>query len=232
MELPEFKNLSEKWSGLSTRAVSAGVLAALVMLTLWGGGFIFTFLVVLAGLQMLREWDKLNKDFGAKWGIAGLFYVSLPCAALIWLRGLAVVDYKDAGFCIVLYVLFVVWATDIGAYFTGRAVGGPKLAPDISPNKTWAGLGGGMAAAGFVGGLCYMFSPYPPAWYWNILFGIVLAGVAQAGDLFESWLKRRAGVKDSSTLIPGHGGLLDRVDGLIFTLPLFAFFVWLSGIAT
>jgi phosphatidate cytidylyltransferase len=111
------------------------------------------------------------------------------------------------------FVVLLVWATDIGAYAAGRTIGGPKLAPRLSPKKTWAGLLGGMAAAGvvgfgvsaFVGGSVLL----------NGLLAAGLAVVAQAGDLFESWAKRRAGVKDSSRLIPGHGGVLDRIDGLL-----------------
>ena len=120
-------------------------------------------------------------------------------------------------------------ATDIGAYFTGRIVGGAKLAPQISPGKTWAGLGGGVAAAAVVGGIGYIFVPFPNKIYWAILLGMLIAIIAQMGDLFESWLKRRADVKDSGSLIPGHGGLLDRVDGMIFTLPIFALLLYLSG---
>lgn len=220
----------EKWAGLGVRTISGVVLASLVLSVLWGGGFIFAFIVVLAALQMLREWDKLTKDESSLWRVAGMFYIAVPCAAIVWLRNVQIEGVENSGLKLVLYLLLAVWATDIGAYFTGRIIGGAKLAPSISPGKTWAGLGGGMAAAGVAGGISCIFSPYPITLWGAILLAVVLAGVAQAGDLFESWIKRRAGVKDSSTLIPGHGGLLDRVDGLMFTLPLFAFFVCLSGI--
>jgi phosphatidate cytidylyltransferase len=106
----------------------------------------------------------------------------------------------------------VVWATDIGAFFAGRRFGGLKLAPTISPSKTWSGLFGGMIAAGLIGaGLGVMLElPLITAW-----LGVPLAVVAQMGDLFESALKRRAGVKDSGHILPGHGGVLDRLDGLV-----------------
>jgi phosphatidate cytidylyltransferase len=117
------------------------------------------------------------------------------------------------GIALVLWALIVTWATDIGAYFAGRAFGRTKLAPTISPNKTVAGLIGGMAAATLFGGV------------WVIGIGLeqklllvlapLFAVLAQAGDLFESWMKRRAGVKDSGNWLPGHGGLLDRLDGLV-----------------
>jgi phosphatidate cytidylyltransferase len=113
---------------------------------------------------------------------------------------------------IVLWTLVVTWSTDIFAYFAGRSIGGPKLAPRISPSKTWAGLIGGVAGAGLLGWLIAIWldleAPFP---YVGALMGLF----AQAGDLFESWLKRRAGVKDSGTLLPGHGGALDRLDGYL-----------------
>jgi phosphatidate cytidylyltransferase len=116
-------------------------------------------------------------------------------------------------------VFITTWSVDIGAYFAGRSIGGPKLAPSISPNKTWAGLIGGMVAAGVFGG----------AWAWLlqlpailILLAAPFGAAAQAGDLFESWLKRRAGVKDSGTWLPGHGGALDRLDGLVVVASLTA----------
>lgn len=215
----------EKWSGLGVRVISGSILATLVLGVLWIGGFIFSIIVLLAALQMLREWDRLTEKESSLWGVAGLFYIAIPCAAILYMRNIQIEGTEHAGLSMVLYVLFAVWATDIGAYFTGRIVGGAKLAPTISPSKTWAGLGGGMTAAGVVGGISHIFSPYPTTLLGAIMLGVVLAAVAQGGDLFESWLKRRAGVKDSSTLIPGHGGLLDRVDGLMFTIPLFALLV-------
>ncbi len=218
----------KKWAGLGVRTISGIVLAVVMLAVLTAGGFLFSAIIMLAALQMLREWDGLTAKEDWKWGVAGLFYIAIPCASILWLRDVQI-GGVSAGFSLVIYVLLVVWATDIGAYFTGRIIGGAKLAPAISPNKTWAGLGGGVAAAGVVGGICFIFSPYPSKLWAAILLGVILAVIAQAGDLFESWLKRRAGVKDSSNLIPGHGGLLDRVDGLMFTIPLFALLVALSG---
>ncbi len=110
-----------------------------------------------------------------------------------------------------LSLLLAVIATDIGAYFAGRSIGGPKIAPSISPSKTWAGLAGGMAGAALV----LMLGRGNGMAAEAIGGGAMLAIVAQAGDFFESWMKRRAGVKDSGKLIPGHGGLFDRVDGLL-----------------
>ena len=136
----------------------------------------------------------------------GLAYAALPAVALLWLRAL------PFGLGVVAWVLVVVIATDIFAYIAGRLIGGRKLAPRISPGKTWAGLAGG-AAAGFIAGwfVADHFA-LPP---WLGLSGGMAAVLAQIGDLFESWMKRRAGVKDSGNLLPGHGGVMDRVDGLL-----------------
>jgi phosphatidate cytidylyltransferase len=151
----------------------------------------------------------------------GVLYVGLPVLAMVWLR-----NDPAGGLPHLLWLLLVVWATDICAYLVGRSVGGPKLAPRISPGKTWSGLLGGMTGAGLLGaGL----APLAVDGFWRAAaLGAALAVVAQAGDLFESALKRRAGVKDSGHLIPGHGGLLDRIDGLVFAAPVFAGVVWLS----
>ncbi len=118
-----------------------------------------------------------------------------------------------------LGVIAVVIATDTGAYFSGRAIGGPKIAPRISPSKTWAGLAGGMVAAGLVSASTFVWNTgelvMRPMLFIAFAIGAALAVLAQVGDFFESWLKRKAGVKDSSKLIPGHGGVFDRVDGLL-----------------
>jgi phosphatidate cytidylyltransferase len=145
-------------------------------------------------------------SFRARLG-AGVLYAALPAAALIFIR-----QQPGQGLTLALWTLAIVWATDIGAYFAGRAIGGPKLAPVISPNKTWAGLIGGMAAAAIVGAGIARGAGLP-AFCW--IAGAPLAVAAQIGDLFESWLKRRSGVKDSGKLLPGHGGVLDRLDGVV-----------------
>lgn len=147
------------------------------------------------------------------WALSGALYCGLPAVALVWLRG-----DDGAGLFLMLLLMLVVWATDIGAYAAGRTIGGPLLMPAVSPKKTWAGLIGGMLCAAVVGALANGFTAFGPHAQFNVglpLGAAVLAVVAQAGDLFESWVKRRWGVKDSSNIIPGHGGVLDRVDGLL-----------------
>ena len=133
-----------------------------------------------------------------------ILYVGIPTFAMLVLSSIWVV--------LVFWVFVVTWATDIMAYFAGRSIGGPKLAPRISPNKTWAGLIGGIAGAALFGWLAASFFAMEPLFLW---LGGPMGLIAQAGDLYESWIKRRAGVKDSGTILPGHGGVLDRLDGLL-----------------
>jgi phosphatidate cytidylyltransferase len=140
------------------------------------------------------------------WGFA---YIVTPALALVVISWLSA-DPAAAG--LIFWVLIVTWATDIFAYFAGRTIGGPKLAPKISPNKTWAGLVGGMAGASFCGWLVAWYFALGKPFIW---IGATMGLIAQLGDLYESWVKRRAGVKDSSRLLPGHGGVLDRLDGLL-----------------
>jgi phosphatidate cytidylyltransferase len=153
--------------------------------------------------------STLTRTAGKRWLSTGLVYAGLPAVALVWLR------QQPDGFALVMWTMGVVWATDIFAYFAGRAIGGPKIWTAISPNKTWAGLIGGMVAAALFSILFAQLSGWPQSVLAMALTGALLAIVAQAGDFFESWLKRRAGVKDSGTLLRGHGGVMDRVDGLV-----------------
>jgi phosphatidate cytidylyltransferase len=143
------------------------------------------------------------------WPAFGLIYAGFPAIAMTLLRG----DTGD-GFAAILFLFAVVWATDIFAYFNGRALGGPKLAPRFSPNKTWSGAIGG-AAAGVAAGVGIAAFMTPTGGVPVPLIALLLSIIAQIGDLGESWVKRRFGVKDSSRLIPGHGGVMDRVDGLV-----------------
>ena len=140
---------------------------------------------------------------------AGVLYTGLPVVALGWLRG-----DEPLGFLAVLFILLAVAATDTAAYFSGRLLGGPKLWPAISPKKTWAGLIGGVVAAAVTGALFAKVSGSGLA-PWLAALGLFLGLVAQAGDLAESALKRTFGLKDASHLIPGHGGFMDRMDGLV-----------------
>lgn len=152
---------------------------------------------------------------------AGVVYAGLPVLALLLIRD------QPRGAEFAFWALGLVWLCDIGAYFAGRWLGGPRLAPGISPNKTWAGALGGVALASLFGALLHQATGLP----WRLTLATpLLAVLAELGDLFESWLKRQAGVKDSGTLLPGHGGLLDRLDGLVPVLPVAALLVMLPRI--
>jgi phosphatidate cytidylyltransferase len=146
------------------------------------------------------------------WMVAGAFYIGLPILALVWVRG----EGRETLF----WLFFVVWATDIGAYAAGRTIGGPKLMPRVSPKKTWAGLAGGALSAAVVGAVAAAAEGADARVL--VLLSLILALVSQAGDLGESWVKRNFGVKDTSGIIPGHGGMLDRVDGLLAAAPVAA----------
>ena len=156
------------------------------------------------------------------WLALGTLYAGLPCVAILWLRA------EPTGLETLFWLFALVWAIDSGAYVVGRAVGGPRLAPVISPKKTWAGLAGGVAAAMAVGVVAGLLIDGASPWVLAAA-GLVLALVEQAGDLGESALKRRFGAKDSSGLIPGHGGVLDRVDGLVTVILAVAVASALSG---
>lgn len=146
---------------------------------------------------------------------AGVLYAGVPVLGLVVLRR----QIGSDGLIWTTWALALVWATDIGAYFAGRAIGGPKLWPAVSPNKTWAGLIGGVIAASLFAGALHLWAGLPLR---LTLATPVLAVLAQGGDLYESHLKRRAGVKDSGTLLPGHGGVMDRLDGLVPVAPIAA----------
>jgi phosphatidate cytidylyltransferase len=195
-----------------------GICAGLVLLLVLTLGHMeqvdWALLALMPGVVIVAvlAWVKGRK---VVWPILGLAWLGLPVLALLVLR------MGDGGMAAVSWLFLCVWSCDTGAYFAGRGIGGPKLAPRISPNKTWAGLLGGMAAAGLVSILLAVFF----AWDGVMLFavmGAVLAAISQCGDLAESWVKRTFDVKDSGALIPGHGGILDRVDGILFAAPVVA----------
>ena len=165
-----------------------------------------------------ESFDELWIGFAAVAGVAALFGVATRRLSMGWgllyvgapAFALAVLEWTR--FDLVLWAMLVTWSTDTFAYFAGRSIGGPKLAPRISPNKTWAGLIGGMAGAAIVGALAAYLFELDRLF---LLAGAPMGLLAQLGDLYESRVKRRLGVKDSGSLLPGHGGVLDRVDGLL-----------------
>lgn len=216
-----------KKSDLKLRVLSAIAMVGVAGLALWAGSWLWTTFVAFVALGVLWEWSVLVRGFEprgafqAAWMALGGVYIGLAGVTIALLR----LFPQPVAQILLLAMLVGVIATDIGAYFAGRAIGGPKIAPAISPSKTWAGLGGGMLAAGIA--MIAVTSPFEgladPVW--KLLVGSVLAVIAQCGDFFESWMKRKAGVKDSGHLIPGHGGLFDRVDGLLAVSTVFGLYV-------
>jgi phosphatidate cytidylyltransferase len=202
-------------SDLGIRTLSGVVMMLIAAGAIVIGGWPFRIFVIVASVAMLREWVRLVTKLAQSlptriaWVLGGIVYIGLASAVLLALR--------DGGALLpVLTVIGVVIATDTGAYFAGRTFGGPKIAPRISPSKTWSGLFGGMAASGaLVAAIGWQFGNFSAL---SVVIGAMAAVIAQTGDFFESWMKRRAGVKDSGALIPGHGGILDRADGLLAVL--------------
>lgn len=201
-------------SELRVRSLAAIVMAVVALGAAFLGGYAFAVLAALAAGTMFVEWRRLTDGWGVGWMVAGFVYALVPALSLLWIR-----DRAPQGLELLYWVFIVTWTTDIGAYFAGRAIGGPKLAPSISPNKTIAGLLGGMASAALASWawVQYVMLPLPLLW-----LAPLFALAAQGGDLFESWLKRTAGVKDSGAMLPGHGGVLDRLDGLVVVATLTA----------
>lgn len=188
--------------------------------------------IVAAGSALALAWAAVAGDKGeggrsarswggSVWIALGVAYIGIPTLLLVWLRDVT-------GAVTVFWLFALVWATDTGAYVFGRSIGGPKLAPRVSPKKTWAGLIGGMVCAAAVGA---GFAALPDNHAFGPLAALsgALAVIAQIGDLFESWVKRHFGVKDAGGIMPGHGGLLDRVDGLLAAAVAAAILALLDG---
>jgi phosphatidate cytidylyltransferase len=230
--------LQIKASDLPKRLASATIMLAVAAAALWIGGTVLDAFIVIVAVACFVEFVllvvKATPNMAFRWAaiIAGAAYIGLAAISLVSVKGIYVAMIVGLVVCV-----------DTGAYFTGRALGGPKIAARISPSKTWAGLAGGMAAAALwlvlaLLVLTYAISDLNGAGSFHETFargnfglaalsGAALAVAAQAGDFFESWLKRRAQVKDSSNLIPGHGGVFDRVDGL---LPVAIIAAWLMSL--
>jgi len=200
-------------SNLALRAISAAVMIPLALGVAYIGGWLFALFWAAAAGAVLWEWfalvrvATLTPAQRARWYVAGIGYA----AVLAWAPLLLRADAAYGFFAIVL-LFGVVWTTDIAAYFVGRAFGGPKLMPSVSPKKTWSGaVGGTLAAIAVAVLLARLFGA--PHWAAIAAVALLLSVLSQMGDLFESWIKRRFGAKDASQLIPGHGGVMDRLDG-------------------
>lgn len=190
------------------RLLSTIVLVPLILFIVQLSGFYFTAMVMAAAIIMGGEWFYMSHNKQMIWKISGVIYILLSCLSLLWIidqHHLVHEAVKFNGMNTIISIFVIVWANDIGGYIFGKIIGGKKLCPKISPNKTWAGFFGGIFFAIIVSPL--------------VAEGFGAAGIAaiiaSMGDLLESWAKRQCKVKDSGNLIPGHGGLLDRVDGIM-----------------
>jgi phosphatidate cytidylyltransferase len=192
-------------SNLALRIASAAVLGPVAIAAAWFGGWFFALFWAAAALAMAWEWTRMVA--GPVWIGAGLIYAAAMFAAPVILR-----SDPEFGLMAIVLLFAIVWSTDIFGYFAGRSIGGPKLMPAVSPKKTWsgaiAGTLGAMIVAVLVAKLFGSFSMVAVAGV-----ALMLSVCGQAGDLFESFVKRKFGVKDSSQIIPGHGGVMDRLDG-------------------
>ncbi len=188
---------------LTLTGVLGAVMLASLGLEFWG----LTWAVLVGSVSAIRRLGAKGLS-GALEALGGVLYLATPCVAFLWIRA-----YPSIGLFAAISLFAIIWAADGAAYFAGRMVGGPKLLPSLSANKTVAGLVGGLVA-GALAGWAYggLIGAHGLAW---LFVGLGVAGIGMAGDLFESMLKRRFGVKDASQLIPGHGGVLDRIDGLM-----------------
>jgi phosphatidate cytidylyltransferase len=192
---------------LAVRGLTGLILIAIALIAAVQGGYVLAVLVAAIATLMFYEWTRLTKGWGVGWYLGGFAYALLPALALLWIR-----ERDTHGLQLLIWTFIVTWSTDIGAYFAGRSFGRRKLAPTLSPNKTVEGLAGGVLAAAVLGGAWMIAMDLGKP---LLLLAPIFAVFAQAGDLFESGMKRRAGVKDSGALLPGHGGALDRLDGLV-----------------
>jgi phosphatidate cytidylyltransferase len=199
---------------LKKRIISAAILVPITIFVIIKGGFIFNLLLVSIALILMSEFFNIlektnNLDLLSKYTPFVIAYCCVPIASFISLR------YLANGIEVIIFICLIVWLSDISAYFTGKALGGPKLAPKISPNKTISGALGAVIISAIFALIAYFFTDKNISLYSFIVIAIFLSIFSQIGDLIESFFKRKFGIKDSGNIIPGHGGLFDRLDGLL-----------------
>lgn len=204
---------------LMAGAVGLGLFAAVISAHVGQLSLALVMLVFCAAAAGLFARSRQQEALDAAYGV---LYLGWPAVLLIWLRGGDTAVGPHVGLYWTVFAFAVAWASDIMAYLAGSLFGGPKLWPRFSPNKTWSGFIGGLVAGTVAGALLATFLNMGVGPLWGALLGLTASVATMAGDLWESALKRRYGVKDAGKLIPGHGGLLDRVDGLMFAVVVVA----------
>lgn len=194
------------------RIISAMVLIPLALYAIFYSKSVFMFAMIAVAILMTMEWVDITKtaEDQKKWRLIGFLYILIPIFSAVKIR------LYDAD--VLFWMFAVIWSTDIFAFFAGRILGGPKLLPSVSPNKTWSGLAGGLVASILIGLLSSLMFKGGVGFF--VFFSALLSLIEQVSDLFESKVKRIFGVKDSGNIIPGHGGVLDRLDGMMFTAPV------------
>lgn len=202
-----------------SRVKTIAILLPIVLFIIYQGGLLFTLAVIAIGTLMAFEWGNMV-GHKLKWLVLGSIYIALPITAMIMLRS------HENGLMLVMFLLMVIWSTDIAAYFFGILIGGPKLMPVISPKKTWSGSVMGLICATIIASIFALFTELNADYLMKL--GALISLLGQAGDLLESGLKRHFNIKDSSNLLPGHGGFLDRMDSIVTTAPVLFLIISIS----
>ena len=197
------------------RIISSLVMIPIALFAIFSSQKLFIFLAIVIAVLMAFEWSEMSHKMPnkKKWRLIGFLYISIPLYCAISIR---ILDNE-----ILFWMFAIIWATDIFAFFAGKSLGGAKIAPTISPHKTWSGLIGGVLASMGIGVISAII--FPGSILFFLVISVIISIVEQLSDLLESKFKRIFGVKDSGDIIPGHGGVLDRLDGMILVAPL----VWL-----
>jgi phosphatidate cytidylyltransferase len=197
------------------RIISSLVMIPIALFAIFSSQKLFIFLAIVIAVLMAFEWSEMSHKMPnkKKWRLIGFLYISIPLYCAISIR---ILDNE-----ILFWMFAIIWATDIFAFFAGKSLGGTKIAPAISPHKTWSGLIGGVLASMGIGVISSII--FPGSILFFLVISVIISIVEQLSDLLESKFKRIFGVKDSGDIIPGHGGVLDRLDGMILVAPL----VWL-----
>lgn len=209
---------------LKVRTLTAFALMPIAILLIYSSRIIFDSFIIITAVLMSFEWTTImNKkdDNSNLWKLAGLAYIVIPMSSLIYIKS------TENGADVIFWLFLIVWTTDIAALIFGKTFGGPKLAPTISPNKTWSGAFGGFFSSIFIGLLSSVIFKGSATSF--IIFAGFISIAEQCGDLLESKFKRYFNVKDSGNIIPGHGGIMDRIDGLTFVAPIIAIVVMFSN---